>query len=203
MGNLKISRRRFVTAGAIGTVGALLVPEAVFADEGQPQLLRWDLIRIHDGVILSGGTDVAKASNGDTVSVTSSGEAQPNAQTATGGGTFIHRKSNGKLVAQGVYFVTGFTSFVPASPGGNLVGSGLTDGIGTLEQTAGGVLSVNIHAIVDAPPDIAGGTVDAVLGIDCGVGSTTIKEGNTLSVAALGINFVQDTGFTLFHVLQQ
>jgi hypothetical protein len=202
MGAVKISRRRFVTAGAVGTVGALLAPEAVFAKENQAELIRWDLVSIRDGVIVPGGTDVGKASNGDTVSVTGSGAAQPDEGAATGGGTFVHRTALGALVAQGVYYVTGFNSFV--EPGGSLVGVPLKDGVGRLNQTTGGKLSVNIHGIVDAPPALKGAMVDAVLGVDCHLpgGAADIKEGITLSVPALNINFVHDGGTTLFHVLE-
>lgn len=195
-----ISRRRFVAAGAMGTLGALLAPEAVFADEGQPELLRWDLVSVKDGVVLPGGTDTARdAATGDTVSLTGSGDAKPGEGTATGGGTFLHRTALGALVAQGVYFVTGFNSFV--KPGGSLVTAGVKDGIGTLNQTSGGVLSVKIHGIVDAPPSRAGGMVDGVLEVHCGLpGGAAITEGVRLSV--LTFKFIQQTGATLFHVLE-
>ncbi len=202
MGELKISRRRFVAAGAMGTLGALLAPETVFADENQPQLIRWDLVSIADGVILPGGTDLGIAGNGDTVKVTGSGDAKPAEETATGGGTFEHRNKHGVLVASGVYFVTKFNSFT--KPGGTLVGAGLTDGIGTLDHTTGGELSMTVHGILDAPPALIGTTADAVLGIHCNLtGDPTIKEGITLSVPALNITFLQDTGATLFHVLEE
>jgi hypothetical protein len=197
MGAVSISRRRFVTAGAMGTIGALLAPETVFADDGQPELLRWDLINIKNGVILSGGTDFGRdAKTGDTVSVTGSGEAQPNERRATGGGTFVHRRANGTVAAQGVFFVTGFISFV--KPGGSLVGISITDGIGRLDQTGGGKLSLNIRGILDG-----GGTVDAVLGVDCTLpgGASGITEGITLTVPAFDLHFAHHGGSTLFHVL--
>jgi hypothetical protein len=202
MGEARISRRRFVTAGAVGTLGALLAPETVFADDDRPELLRWDLVSVTaDKVVLSGGTDVGKAANGDKVSLTGSGEAQPGEHKATGGGTFMHKTALGALVASGVYFVTGFKSF--AKPGGSLAGLGLIDGIDTLKHTTGGELTMSIHGIIDAPPAKKGGMVDAVLGVHCELpgGATTIHEGITLSV--LGLNFVQDSGTTLFHVLER
>lgn len=196
MGDL-ISRRRFVTAGAIGTLGALVAPQTVFADDGQPELLRWDLVHFKSGVILSGGTDVGRdAKTGDMVSVTGSGDAQPGEGRGTGGGTFVHRRADGSLVAQGVYFVTGFNSFV--HPGGSLVGIPLTDGIDRLNRTTGGKLSLKIRGLVDG-----GGTVDAVLGVECSLpgGASGLTEGITLSVPALDLHFVQNGGATLFHVL--
>ena len=199
MGEL-ISRRTFVTAGAMGTLGALVAPQTVFADDGQPELLRWDLVQFKDGVILSGGTDIGKAANQDMVSVTGSGEVQPGEGRATGGGTFVHRKANGSLVAQGAYFVTGLKSF--SHPGGTLFGVPgftLTDGIGTLRQTTGGKLSLKIRAVVEGGP-----MVDAVLGVECSLpgGAAGLTEGITLLVPAFNLHFVQNGGATLFHVLE-
>lgn len=193
-----VSRRRFVTAGAIGAVGAIVAPQTVFADDGQPELLRWDLATFKSHVILSGGTDVGiDAKTGDVVSVTGSGEVKPDDRKATGGGTFVHRHANGSLVAQGVYFVTGFNSF--AHPGGSLVGLGLTDGIDRLNRTTGGKLSLNIRGVADG-----GGTIDAVLGVECSLpgGAPGLTEGITLTVPAFDLHFVQNGGATLFHVLE-
>jgi hypothetical protein len=197
MSQLPISRRRILTAGAAGTLGILLTPGAAFAkNTKEVELLRWDLVEITSGVVLAGGTDVARdARTGDTVHLTGSGQAEPEDHSAAGGGTFIHRHANGSEVAHGVYFVRGFRSFENAD--GTLVGTGLTDGIGELKETTGGVLSLDVRLLPSS-----GGSVDGVLGVHCNLpGSTdkSIKEGVTLSVASL--SFVQDTGATLFHVL--
>jgi hypothetical protein len=197
MSQLPISRRRILTAGAAGTLGILLTPEAAFAkNTKEVKLLRWDLVEITSGVVLAGGTDVARdARTGETIHLTGSGQAEPKDHSATGGGTFIHRHANGSEVAHGVYFVRGFRSFENAD--GTLVGTGLTDGIGELNETTGGVLSLDVRLL-----PASGGLVHGVLGVHCNLpGSTdnSIKEGVTLSVASL--SFVQDTGATLFHVL--
>ena len=202
MGKARISRRRFVAAGAVSTLGVLLAPEAVLAEgdhKEKPELLRWDLIQIVDGVVLVGGTDVSRdAASHDMVSLTGSGEAEPKKHKATGGGTFVHQHANGSLVASGVYYVTGFKSFV--NGGGSLAQTGLIDGIGKLTQTDGGILTMNVHAIVDAPFK---GAVDGVLAVHCQLpGGEETPEGVRLSV--LTFDFVQDSaehGFTLFHVL--
>jgi hypothetical protein len=106
------------------------------------------------------------------------------------------------LVAEGIYFVTDFESFV--KPGGNLAGLGLTDGIGSLNKVSGGELSVKIRGIVDAPASLKGQRVDAVLGVHCALpgGAAGITEGITFAVPALNLNFVQQKGQTLFHVLE-
>ena len=197
MSQLPISRRRILTVGAAGTLGILLTPEAAFAkNTKEVKLLRWDIIVIdNSGVILPGGTNVARdARTGETIDLTGSGQAEPKERSAAGGGTFIRRDANGSEVAHGVYFVKGFRSFENA--GGTLVGTGLIDGIGELEETTGGILSLDVRLLPSS-----GGSVDGILGVHCTLpGSTgSIKEGETLSVAKL--NFVQDTGDNLFHVL--
>ena len=197
MGEVGISRRRLVGAGVIGALGVLLAPEAVLADgdnHEEVDLLRWDLIQIVQGVVLAGGTDVARdAATGDTVSLTGSGQSRPRQHKADGGGTFLHKHPNGSEVAHGVYLVTGFKSFV--NGGGSLVGTGLTDGIDELKHTTGGLLSMNVHLM-----PASGGSLSGVLEVHCSLpGGKPETEGVRLSVATF--KFVQDTGFTLFHVL--
>ena len=125
MGEVGISRRRLVGVGAIGALCVLLAPEAVLADgdnHEEIELLRWDLIQIVQGVVLAGGTDVARDSaTGDTVSLTGSGQSRPQQHKADGGGTFLHEHANGSEVAHGVHLVTGLKSFV--NGGGSLVGT--------------------------------------------------------------------------------
>lgn len=196
MGELRISRRRLLGAGAVGTLGVLLAPETVLAQGDQPEveLLRWDLVQIVQGVVLAGGTDVARdAATGDLGSLTGSGQAKPGEHGATGGGTFVHRHANGTEVAHGVYYVTGFKSF--ESGGGSLVGTGLIDGIGRLNQTTGGVLSLDVHLVA-----ASGQKADGVLEVHCTLpGGRPGTEGITLSVGPF--KFVQDRGVTLFHAL--
>ncbi len=190
-----LSRRKFLGAGAAGTLGLLLAPETVLADDEEVELLRWDLVTITQGVLLSGGQDMAKdAASGDLVTLTGSGEAAPKKGTATGGGTFVHKHASGVEVAHGVYQVTGFESFKAA--GGSLVGSGRIDGIGTLRETTGGVLMLKV-ALMPA----GGGSLAGVLGVDCHLPASEIPitEGVTLSVGPFA--FRQAGGATLFHVL--
>ena len=197
MSMLRISRRRLLGAGAAGTLGVLLAPGAVLADDqGEaPELLRWDLVMITNGVVIAGGADVARdAATGDTGTLTGSGQAQSGKQRAAGGGTFVHRHSDGTEVAHGVYFVTGFRSFV--NGGGSLVGTGLIDGVGILDQTTGGVLTLDVHLIA-----ASGQTADGVLEVHCRLprGRTT-TEGVRLSTGLF--RFVEQSGFTLFHALE-
>ncbi len=198
MGELRISRRRILGAGAAGTLGVLLAPQAALAKgkSEEVELLRWDLVQIVQGVVLAGGTDVARdAASKDTISLTGSGQAEPEEHEAAGGGTFVHKHENGSEVAHGVYFVTGFNSF--RNGGGTLVGAGATDGIGEIDETSSGILSLNVRLRPSG-----GGSLDAVLTVNCDLPGATfaIEEGVTLTVGTL--HFVQKEGATLFHVLE-
>jgi hypothetical protein len=137
-------RQVLIGAGAAGVV-ASLGPTAAFADdEGKGKLVRWDLVQIVQGVVLAGGTDTGLDSTSGLVTrLTGSGQAEPARRQAAGGGTFVTLKSDGTELIHGVYAVTGFGAFHNA--GGTLVGAGLTDGIGELEETTGGRLSLNVH----------------------------------------------------------
>ena len=60
MRDLRVSRRKILTAGAVGALGALLDPAAVFAKESEEvELLRWDLVQIVQGTVLAGGAVMA------------------------------------------------------------------------------------------------------------------------------------------------
>ncbi len=197
MKDLKVSRRQVLKgAGAVGVLGALGIPATVFADDEEVELLRWDLVHFPQRLVLSGGENMATdAATGDILTLTGSGEAAPKKETATGGGTFVHTHANGTEVVHGVYKVTGFRSFRAA--GGSLAPTGLADGIGTIAQTIGGLLVMDITAMTST-----GGSVAGVLGVDCALPGVEfpIEEGVHLDV--LSFHFKQSGGFTLFHVLQ-
>jgi hypothetical protein len=197
MKDLVVSRRQVLKgAGAVGVLGALGIPATVFADDEEVELLRWDLVHFPQGLVLAGGQDIATdAATGDILTLTGSGEAAPKKETATGGGTFVHTHANGTEVVHGVYKVTGFRSFRAA--GGSLAPTGLADGIGTIAQTMGGLLVMDITGMLSTGDSVAG-----VLGVDCAVPGVEfpIEEGVHLDV--LSFHFKQSGGFTLFHVLQ-
>jgi hypothetical protein len=197
MGSPQISRRRFVGAGVAGTLGVLLAPGSALAksnNNDEPGLLRWDLVTVDNGVVIPGGADVARdAATGDVGTLTGSGQARPGDEQAAGGGTFVHRQANGREVAHGIYWVTGFNSF--ENLGGSLAGIGLIDAIGDIGDTSGGILSLKVHLRA-----VSGQSADGVLEVHCdlpGGGPTT--EGIRLKVGPL--DFVQQSGTTLFHIL--
>ena len=198
MPELRVSRRKILTAGAAGALGVLVNPSAVFADDGEEvSLLRWDLVQIIQGTVLTGGSVRASdAATGDVVTFTGSGEARPNDLTAAGGGTFVHKHADGSEVVHGVYVVTAFNSFKDGH--GSLVPTPLRDGIGHKNQTDSGILSLGIKAF-----PATGGSIDAKLGVDCALPGdmSGAVEGITLDVLTFHFRQVPEGGFTLFHVL--
>ena len=193
----RLTRRQvLIGAGAVGVLGSV-APTAVLADDDNgAELVRWDLVQIQAGVVLACATDDGRDSaTGDVVHLTGSGQAEPAAREANGGGSFVHQHSNGTEVAHGVYVVTGFNSF--QTPGGSLAGIPVRDGIGEVEDTAAGILSMNVLLISSA-----GTTVSGVLTVNCDLPpGFPIVEGITLSVGPF--KFTQAGGGTLFHVLRE
>jgi hypothetical protein len=194
----RITRRQvLIGAGLAGAMGALAPTAALADDKGKGKLVRWDLVQVTpSGVVLAGGTDDGQDSaTKDVVHLTGSGQAEPAKREAAGGGSFVHQHSDGTEVAHGVYLVTGFNSFQNA--GGSLAGvPGLKDGIGEIEETTAGILSLNVHLIPSS-----GATHEGVLVVNCNLPpGFPIEEGITLSVGPF--NFTQHGGNTLFHVLR-
>jgi hypothetical protein len=204
MAKHRISRRRLlVGACAAGALSPLLVPAAALAEDNEGgkkvKLIRWDTIEVTDsGVILPNGSSVAKdAATGDTVTLIGSGQAEPPDDEAAGGGTFVHMNAGGTELAHGLFFVTGLHSWQDA--GGSLDGLGLQDGIGEIDETGGGVLAMDVHLVPSS-----GDAHDGVLTIHCSLPGSAgnITEGVSLTVAGTPLDFVQDTGDNLFHILR-
>jgi|GEM_PF-2276245 len=198
MPDLLVSRRKILTAGAAGALGVVLNPSAVFADEGEDvSLLRWDLVQIIQGTVLIGGlVRASDAATGDVVTLTGSGEARPDDQTAAGGGTFVHKHADGSEVAHGVYVVTAFNRFKNGH--GSLAPTPLQDGIGHKNQSDSGILSLGIKAFPST-----GGSIAAKLGVECALPGDTsgAVEGITLDVLTFHFRQVPEGGATVFHVL--
>lgn len=157
--------------------------------------VRFDLIRVVQGVALTGGENVGRdTATGDTVRLTGSGDFKPATADAAGGGTFVHRHANGTEVAQGVWVVTGFVSWEPA---GGFLPLSLTDGIGEVSEASAGI--VTIHVVLKPS---SGGQVPATLSVNCALPGAAfpIEEGITLNVGSLV--FEQHGGLTVFHVLE-
>ncbi len=166
--------------------------------------VRWDLIQLGGAgsttTALPGGTDVGlDATTGDTVEVTGSGIVKPDSGDVTGGGTFVHKHSDGSVFAQGFYVVTDFVSWEQRAgtfPAPN-------DGVGHLSQASAGVLVLDILAFAADGP--AGG-IPGVLTIHCHFPNTpqADEEGIELTATVGGttFHFTQHGGVTLFHVFR-
>lgn len=162
--------------------------------------IRWDVVDIDPQtlIILAGGKAASQdPSSHDTLTLTSTGQAEPRESAANGGGTFVHRNPDGSIVARGIYVVRRFVSWTPLP--GSLIGTPLIDGIGEKDEARSGILTVRIALYV-------GGNVvrHARLTVHCALPGApdTALEGVTVKVHN-GPSFtaITDNGPTLFHVL--
>jgi hypothetical protein len=178
---------------------AVMVPQAAQGGGGlgHPKV-SWDFVQIGGAGTtttgLPGGTDIGRVTaTGDTVELTGSGIVVPFTGDVTGGGTFVHKHSDGSVFAQGFYVLTGFVSW-ERRPGTFPLPN---DGVGHLADASAGVLVVNVRAFPDG-----GSPLDGVLTIFCHFPDTPgpNDEGFNLDVASF--HFVQAGGFTLFHVFR-
>ena len=139
------------------------------------------------GIAPSFCPDVAKASNGDTVTLAGSGTFNPNpSMQATGGGSFVHRDPLGKIKAFGTWTAVELVSWTPGGFG--TAGGALPVG------SEGGVAVIKVHV----SPATGGAGFTALLTIDCGLATPGVDEGVNLNVLGV-INFgTSVSGNTLF-----
>ncbi len=129
--------------------------------------------------------DVARADNGDTISIAGSGTLSIHPDSVTGSGTFTHKDASGTVLAEGTWTAQQLLSFVsygtsPSFPP-------------TFE---GGKALVSIHL----SPNTGGSGFDAVLRITCLIGSppAAAHEGIRLNVQDV-IDFNKEvSGDTVF-----
>jgi hypothetical protein len=135
------------------------------------------------------------AANGDTVSIAGQGTISTGendnhgAGSATGHGTFVHKNSEGGVIAHGTWKATSLLSFT-------LYGSGSVQGLPANFQGGLATISITIR-----PADAPKGTVlHGVLAIDCVLGNppATAKEGVTVTVPNIITFNTKVSGFTLF-----
>jgi len=192
---MKRSKLTFLSLGlALGILLAATSATGGLSGERRGHVVRWDFAQVIQGTGLAGGTDVGlDAASGDTLSLTGSGHAKPARHRAFGGGTFVHKDSDGNEVAHGVYVVAGFVSWT------SLAGTfpAPMDGIGNIAQAHAGILVLDVRFF-----PAGGSPVDGVLTINCHFPDTPaeIEEGFELSLGAF--NFTPAGGVTLFHVFK-
>jgi len=135
---------------------------------------------------------IARADNGDTITVEGAGALDVAAKSASGGGTVVHKDAHGTVLATGTFTADGLVSFQFFGCGGG----GLPDFL------CGGVAKLNVTITPDFDRSLH---VPAILWIDCLLGNPTPSavEGVRLNVKDV-INFNQSlaeeegSGFTIF-----
>lgn len=199
---------------ALGAVSLLAVmalggagPAVAGSDGGTT--VRFDIAKVVPGAVVVGGTTISTATApagfvGDTLALTATGTAEPAEVEAAGGGTFVHKASNGSVRTSGFYRVTRFISWQLTS--GSFAATGLADAIGNAAEGEphAGVLTVGITFYAGGK---AVGTGRMVITCALPGAPAGLEEGVTVIAHPAGTNiFVRFTektaaGPTLFHVL--
>ena len=186
--------RRQVLAISLFT---LLVAAVEFATDVFGETVRWDLVQVIQGTVIPGGANVATDLNVlDTVTMTGSGQANPELADATGGGLFTHRRADGSEVAHGVYVVTNFVRWSPA--GGTLPAA---DGIGHVNEASAGELTMGVQLFPEG-----GSPADGTFTIHCTLPGAAYEIWEGVSLIVGPFVFQQPTppdppqGNNLFHV---
>ena len=164
-------RRAIGAAARLLLLTALALTASVGTASATPS--KYDF-HVGDGFAGIASPEVTAASNGDTITIASTGKFHVAPHKASGGGTFEHRASDGTLLASGTFTVARLTSF-------QSFGCGVAGGEPLPANFCGGrvVLPVNVVA-----HPAAGGTeeFDAVMTITCLVGDQ-VPAGAEESVA--------------------
>jgi len=197
--------RRWILLAVAAIVILALTPIGATAAPGG-RLMRWDLHQLVPGPThtMPGLTNVSTVPAGqpfagDTITVTGTGQFNITAGTASGGGTFVHRRADGTLVGEGVYVVTRFRSFQRVTPNGSLEGLGIVDTIGPIADARSGIARLRVKLIA-ADGSMAG---RATLFVHCHLpGAPDIGEGIKLIVDGGPAFTTLTSGLTLFHILR-
>lgn len=192
-----------VTAALIGLTVAFTIGGASAGAAGSHQGVRWDIVDVSNGFAATVGGDVtiADPANGDTLTLTGSGRAEPSEKEASGGGTFTHTASNGTVFAQGVYIVRDFRYWDPTQ--GSFAATGLRDAIDDPSDAHAGVLKMRVAFLVNGKV-VGHGSIT----VTCALPGAppNLEEGVTVkATTATGIHFdfseITDPGPTLFHII--
>jgi hypothetical protein len=136
-----LSRRQVLKgAGAVGVLGALGIPTAVFADDTK---VRWDIISVDFTTLTlsAGGMASAQANNNSKITLTGSGTfGSGEDDGVTGGGTWKTFDPSGTPTGSGTYDVKRLVSWLPA-PGSPPLPH---DNIGDPEDTSAGLAVLRI-----------------------------------------------------------
>lgn len=181
---------RNLVAFSVAAITAFL-PMAAFASHNSG-MYNWHVgDALLTGVDPSFGPVVSKARNGDTIEVVGTGTmtVQTGRDQVTGGGTFVHKDSDGNVIGQGTWTTERLLSF-------RSYGNGTPQGLP--ENFFGGRSRMRIHL----DPNGGGEGFSATLTIDCAIGHkipSSAKEGIELNVFGSTSNFREEvSGATLF-----
>jgi TAT (twin-arginine translocation) pathway-exported protein len=199
----KITRRQIIKgAAAVGALGALGVPSAAFADEGDGNegggRIRWDLVDLTFPDVRAGGDDTASAEDGSTLTLTGSGTFRlGHPRQVTGGGQWS--TTNPDVPGSGTYRVTALVSWHRA-PGS--LPSFLVDHIGDSADARPGLAVLGI-TYSDG--------LDGILVVSCNLAGTPKSVDEGINASRDFVNFFhpaeptfgKHSNRTVFHVLRK
>jgi hypothetical protein len=137
----------------------------------------------------NGNGDVAKAANGDTITIQGSGEFDTKNGTADGEGTFVHRTAAGTVLATGTWEAKRLSSFHDAGTSTNLA----------FPRTFHAGEAVLLVQVVGHPAGDPDSTVrfDATLSVFCELPGAGTAEGVTFNAGFINFN-TRVSGVTVF-----
>jgi len=166
----------------------MLVPAGVLADSGTVNYKYLIGTGLLCGLDASACPDISMASNDDTIEITGEGTFSVHPKSVTGGGTFVHKDSDGNILGSGTWAAVKLLSF-------RSYGSGAAQGLPS--EFEGGKALMRVHLT----PDTDGPGFDAILWVDCTLGDkipANAKEGVRLGVRGAPNFNKEASGFTLF-----
>lgn len=139
---------------------------------------------------------MAEEPNGDTVTVRGTGRFDKDADSATGGGTFVYKSANGTVLGSGTWTATGLVTF-------QFFGCGSLHGSPRPATVCGGRVLLNVHLVGnEAGSPLA---ADGMLTVICEAGNPPdgripegMMEGSKLNIPGLSNFNEQVSGNTVF-----
>lgn len=106
--------------------------------------VRWDIARYvrREHALVPEGRSTWRARSGATITITGTGQAQPDAHVASGGGLWVRRSAGGRVIGHGTYAVLGVRHW--QSAGGSLVAN-VTDTIANAVDGRNGLLVLDVR----------------------------------------------------------
>lgn len=111
-----MKRRLTILAIAIPAMVALIT-SSVAAVAAQNEEITYEWLAC-DGILLDGPScpNTTFASNGDSIEITGAGELTDGTNSASGGGTFVHKDADGNVVGAGTWVATELLNFKTYGP---------------------------------------------------------------------------------------